>query len=61
MRWRLQLASRLLETTRRPIQQIAAETGYDSEAAFNRAFKREFGAPPARHRKQFKVETGARA
>jgi AraC-like DNA-binding protein len=52
-RWRLQLASRLLETTRRPIQQIAAETGYDSEAAFNRAFKREFGAPPARHRRLF--------
>jgi AraC-like DNA-binding protein len=52
-RWRLQLASRLLETTRRPIQQIAAEIGYESEAAFNRAFKREFGAPPARHRKHF--------
>jgi len=25
--------------------------GYDSEAAFNRAFKRDFGAPPARFRK----------
>jgi AraC-like DNA-binding protein len=52
-RWRLQLASRLLETSRRKtIMQVAAEVGYESEAAFNRAFKREFGAPPARYRKQ---------
>jgi transcriptional regulator GlxA family with amidase domain len=51
-RWRLQLASRLLTTTRKTIQQIATEVGYDSEASFNRAFKREFGAPPARYRKR---------
>jgi AraC-like DNA-binding protein len=51
-RWRLQLASRLLETTRKTIQQVATEVGYDSEASFNRAFKREFGEPPARYRKQ---------
>jgi AraC-like DNA-binding protein len=51
-RWRLQLASRLLETTRKTIQQIATEVGYESEASFNRAFKREFGSPPARFRKR---------
>jgi AraC-like DNA-binding protein len=51
-RWRLQLASRLLETTRKTIQQIATDVGYDSEASFNRAFKREFGNPPARYRKR---------
>ena len=51
-RWRLQLASRLLETTRKTIQQVATDVGYDSEASFNRAFKREFGNPPARYRKQ---------
>jgi AraC-like DNA-binding protein len=51
-RWRLQLACRLLETSRKTIQQIASEVGYDSEASFNRAFKREFGEPPARYRKQ---------
>jgi AraC-like DNA-binding protein len=51
-RWRLQLASRLLETTRKTIQQVAAEVGYDSEASFNRAFKREFGHPPARYRRE---------
>jgi hypothetical protein len=28
-------------------REIAANVGYESEAAFNRAFKREFGQPPA--------------
>jgi AraC-like DNA-binding protein len=51
-RWRLQLASRLLETSHKTLQQIASDVGYDSEASFNRAFKREFGAPSARYRKQ---------
>lgn len=51
-RWRLQLASRLLETSHKTLQQIASEVGYESEASFNRAFKREFGVPPARYRKQ---------
>ena len=34
--------------------QIAAEVGYESEASFNRAFKREFELPPARFRSQSK-------
>jgi AraC-like DNA-binding protein len=50
-RWRLQLAARLLQTTRKTILQVASEVGYESEAAFNRAFKREFGSPPAKYRK----------
>jgi transcriptional regulator GlxA family with amidase domain len=50
-RWRLQLAARLLQTSRKTILQIAAEVGYESEAAFNRAFKREFAQPPAKYRK----------
>ena len=51
-RWRLQLAARLLRTTLKAVLQVAAEVGYDSEAAFNRAFKREFGSPPAQYRKK---------
>lgn len=51
-RWRLQLAARLLETTDRSALQVAAEVGYGSEAAFNRAFKREFDLPPARYRRR---------
>jgi AraC-like DNA-binding protein len=50
-RWRLQLAARKLQTTRQAILQVASEVGYESEAAFNRAFKREFGLPPAQYRK----------
>ena len=52
-RWRLQLAARLLQTTRKTIVQVASEVGYESEAAFNRAFKREFELPPAKYRNSF--------
>jgi AraC-like DNA-binding protein len=50
-RWRMQLASLRLRESRDPIAQIAAEVGYESEAAFNRAFKREVGLPPAAWRR----------
>lgn len=50
-RWRLQLAARLLETTDGKVLRVASEVGYESEAAFNRAFKRWFGVPPARYRR----------
>jgi AraC-like DNA-binding protein len=50
-RWRIQLGARLLETTADSVLQIALKVGYESEAAFNRAFKREFGLPPARYRR----------
>jgi len=49
-RWRLQLAVQSLERTSRSVAEIAADVGYESEAAFNRAFKREFGQPPGRYR-----------
>jgi AraC-like DNA-binding protein len=57
-RWRLQLAARSLGSTSHSMAQIAAEVGYESEAAFNRAFKREFGLPPARFRKDRKADSG---
>jgi AraC-like DNA-binding protein len=49
-KWRMQLGAQLLTTTSRSVAQIAGEVGYESEPAFNRAFKREYGAPPARFR-----------
>ena len=49
-RWRLQLAARMLQADRRTIIQVAGDVGYESEAAFNRAFKPEFGLPPGRYR-----------
>jgi AraC-like DNA-binding protein len=48
--WRLGLGARALTVTSHAVAQIAADVGYDSEAAFNRAFKREYGLPPARYR-----------
>jgi AraC-like DNA-binding protein len=57
-RWRLQLAARLLQTTQKTILHVAIDVGYESEAAFNRAFKREFGLPPAQYRRKL-AENGA--
>ena len=51
-RWRLQLAAEALTKTPRGVADIAADVGYESEAAFNRAFKRFFGTPPARYRRE---------
>lgn len=51
-RWRLRRAAAALKDTRRPVAALAEEYGYDSEAAFSRAFKREFGMPPATWRRQ---------
>jgi transcriptional regulator GlxA family with amidase domain len=51
-RWRLQLGARMLTSTSYSVARISGEVGYESEPAFNRAFKREFGAPPARFRMQ---------
>jgi AraC-like DNA-binding protein len=52
MRLRLQLAARALAATSRGMAEIASDVGYESESAFNRAFKREFGLPPARYRRE---------
>lgn len=49
--WRMQLASRLLRDTRSSVAAIGLEVGYDSEAAFARAFKRLVGMPPAAWRR----------
>ena len=50
--WRLQLGAQLLKTTSRSVAEISAEVGYESEPSFNRAFKRQFGLPPAKFRSQ---------
>ncbi len=55
-RWRLQLGAQLLGSTSYSVAQIASEVGYESEAAFNRAFKRQFGEPPARYRGALKMK-----
>jgi len=51
MRWRLALAAQTLRSGGEAIARVAERSGYESEAAFSRAFKREFGIPPAAWRK----------
>jgi AraC-like DNA-binding protein len=50
--WRMQAAARLLLETRATVASIALDVGYDSEAAFARAFKRMVGKPPATWRRE---------
>jgi len=57
--WRMQVASRLLRDGRAPVAAIALEVGYDSEAAFARAFKRAVGKPPAAWRRDAQSRDGA--
>jgi len=51
-RWRLQLAAQVLTSSSKSVAEVAGEVGYESEPSFNRAFKREFGVPPAQFRSQ---------
>ncbi|WP_129646925.1 AraC family transcriptional regulator [Peristeroidobacter agariperforans] len=44
--WRMHLAAQLLREGHDSVAQVAVAVGYESEAAFSRAFKRQFGASP---------------
>ena len=57
-RWRLVLAGAALRSSNRAIPPVAEESGYESESAFNRAFKRGFGIPPAAWRRQGTQNSG---
>ena len=48
--WRMQLAAERIRNGGGSLAAIAADVGYDSEAAFNRAFKRVTGVTPGRWR-----------
>jgi AraC-like DNA-binding protein len=49
--WRMQVATQKLRNTSTPLARIAEIVGYDSEAAFSRAFKKAFRVPPAAWRR----------
>jgi AraC-like DNA-binding protein len=51
-RWRLQLGARRLLDTNWKVLRVAQDVGYESEAAFSRAFRRSFGVPPGRYRRE---------
>jgi AraC-like DNA-binding protein len=50
--WRIHLAKQLLSEGRHNMAEVAGRVGYESEYAFNRAFKRQVGEPPAAWRKR---------
>ena len=56
--WRMQVAAQKLRDTSSSLAQVANLVGYDFEAAFSRAFKKEFGTAPATWRR---VNSPARA
>lgn len=49
---RMRFAAQWLRDSHEPVSRVAFEAGYESEAAFNRAFKRAFNVPPMIWRKQ---------
>jgi len=49
--WRMQVAAEKLRNSNASLAQVAAVVGYDSEAAFSRAFKKAFGTAPAAWRR----------
>lgn len=53
--WRMRMASNMLRDGKQNTAGVAHAVGFGSEAAFNRAFKREYGVPPATWRKQAEV------
>jgi transcriptional regulator GlxA family with amidase domain len=50
-RWRMQVAAGLLRDTTAKVVEIALRVGYESEAAFSRAFRREVGVAPGAWRR----------
>jgi AraC-like DNA-binding protein len=49
--WRMMLAANLLCRSKAPMAQIAQDVGYQTDTAFIRAFRREYGVPPATWRR----------
>jgi AraC-like DNA-binding protein len=50
-RWRMGLAAQLLSGGQQPLPDVARRLGYESEFAFSRAFKRNYGVAPATYRR----------
>ncbi len=59
--WRMRMAANMLRDGKANTANIAYAVGFNSEAAFNRAFKREYGVPPATWRRRIEAEEQARA
>ena len=55
--WRMLLAANLLCRSNAPLTRIAEDVGYQTDTAFSRAFRREYGAPPAAWRRNRATRT----
>lgn len=51
-KWRMALAANHLSRTSLSLTRVAEQVGYETDAAFNRAFKRAYGVPPGTWRRQ---------
>ncbi|HJS40293.1 MAG TPA: alpha/beta fold hydrolase [Sphingomicrobium sp.] len=60
-RWRMRMAANMLRDGKHNTANVAYAVGFNSEAAFNRAFKREYGEPPATWRRRIEAEEEAAA
>ena len=54
--WRMVLAANLLCRSNAPLSRIAEDVGYQTDTAFSRAFRREYGEPPASWRRNRAAE-----
>ncbi|RYF34634.1 MAG: AraC family transcriptional regulator [Comamonadaceae bacterium] len=57
--WRMLLAANLLSRSNATLIRIAQDVGYQTDTAFSRAFRREYGAPPAAWRRSQSARSGA--
>lgn len=58
--WRMMLAANLLCRSNVPLARVAEDVGYQTDTAFSRAFRREFGAPPAAWRRSQSARAAVR-
>lgn len=58
--WRMMLAADLLARSNAPLARIAEDVGYHTDTAFSRAFRREYGAPPAAWRRRHAARSAVR-
>ena len=59
--WRMLLAANLLAGSNAPLARIAEDVGYQTDTAFSRAFRREYGTPPAAWRRNRALRSAAAA
>ena len=57
-RWRVHVATRLLRSPGASTAQVASRVGYESEAAFSRAFRRVLGVTPGAFRRESQLAEG---